>query len=131
MDVTKEDEVVSVTRSVVDQFGSLTLLVNNAGITGANKPTDELTSEEWDQLMNVNVKGVFLCTKHALRHILPGKKGSIINLSSIYGLIGAANIPAYHASKGAVRLVAKTDAMIDASKGIRVNSVHPGLSGRP
>lgn len=105
--------------------------MNNAGIAGTNKPTHELTQEEWDQVQNVNVKGVFLCTKHALPQMFELGKGSIINLSSIYGLVSAPDVPPYHASKGAVRLMTKTDALLYASKKIRVNSIHPGFIWTP
>ena len=76
--------------------------------------------------MNINVKGVFFCTKHTIPSMMAAGKGSIVNLSSIYGLVGAADVPPYHASKGAVRLMSKTDAMLYAPHKIRVNSVHPG-----
>jgi len=79
----------------------------------------------------VNVKGVFFCTKHAIPHLKKAGGGSIINLSSIYGLVGAPDAPPYHASKGAVRLMSKTDAMIYAPDRIRVNSVHPGYIWTP
>ena len=124
-----EDNVADVTQKVAAKFGSISVLVNNAGIAGVNKPTHEVTSEEWDHLMSINVKGVFFCTKHVLPQMLAAGKGSIVNLSSIYGLVGAPDLPAYHASKGAVRLMTKTDAMFYAKKGIRVNSVHPGFIG--
>ena len=107
------------------------MLVNNAGIAGANKPTHEITEAEWDRVQAVNVKGVFFCTKHAIPHLKRAGGGSIINLSSIYGLIGAPDSPPYHASKGAVRLMSKTDAMIYAADQIRVNSVHPGFIWTP
>jgi len=79
----------------------------------------------------VNVKGVFFCIKHAIPHLRRAGGGSIINLSSIYGLVGAPDVPPYHASKGAVSLMTKTDAMIYASDGIRVNSIHPGFIWTP
>ena len=129
LDVTSEWSVADVVQSVTTKFGPISVLVNNAGIAGVNKPTHEVTSEEWDHLMAVNVKGVFFCTKHVVPRMLKAGKGSIVNLSSIYGLVGAADLPAYHASKGAVRLMTKTDAMFYAKKGIRVNSVHPGFIG--
>lgn len=129
LDVTSEWNVADVVQGVTSKFGSISVLVNNAGIAGVNKPTHEVTSEEWDHLMAVNVKGVFFCTKHVVPKMLKTGKGSIVNLSSIYGLVGAADLPAYHASKGAVRLMTKTDAMYYAKKGIRVNSVHPGFIG--
>jgi NAD(P)-dependent dehydrogenase (short-subunit alcohol dehydrogenase family) len=105
--------------------------VNNAGISGPNKPTHELTESEWDQVQAVNVKGVFFCVKHAVPHLKKAGGGSIINLSSIYGIIGAPDVPPYHASKGAVRLMSKTDALIYAPDKIRVNSVHPGFIWTP
>ncbi|WP_273203394.1 SDR family NAD(P)-dependent oxidoreductase [Marinobacter subterrani] len=130
-DVSKEQEVKQVLDQVADTFGSLTVLVNNAGIAGPNKPTHELTEDEWDRVQNVNVKGVFFCTKHAIPHMKKGRVGSIINLSSIYGLVGAPDVPPYHASKGAVRMMTKTDAMVYATENIRVNSIHPGFIWTP
>ncbi|MDL0429509.1 glucose 1-dehydrogenase [Marinobacter sp. TBZ242] len=130
-DVTSEQEVKQTLDKVAETFGGLTVLVNNAGIAGANKPTHELTEEEWDLVQNVNVKGVFFCTKHAIPHMKKAGVGSIINLSSIYGLISAPDIPPYHASKGAVRLMSKTDALLYATENIRVNSIHPGFIWTP
>ncbi len=131
LDVTNEQEVKDVYATVVKDFGGLDGSVNNAGIAGVDKPTHELTESEWDVVMNVNVKGVFFCTKHAVPHMKETGGGSIINLSSIYGLVGAGDIPHYHASKGAVRLMAKNDALIYANDKIRVNSVHPGFIWTP
>lgn len=131
LDVTNEKEVEKVYGNVVKEFGKLDATVNNAGISGTDKPTDELTENEWDSVMNVNAKGVFFCTKHAIPHMRKSGGGSIINLSSIYGLIGAGDIPHYHASKGAVRLMSKNDALIYAKDNIRVNSVHPGFIWTP
>ncbi len=131
LDVASEDEVKKIYAEVVETFGKLDATVNNAGIAGADKPTHELTEAEWDAVMNVNVKGVFFCTKHAIPYMQKAGKGSIVNLSSIYGMIGAGDIPPYHASKGAVRLMSKNDALIYAKDGIRVNSVHPGFIWTP
>jgi NAD(P)-dependent dehydrogenase (short-subunit alcohol dehydrogenase family) len=131
LDVSHEAEVDRVFEDVLQAFGQLDVLVNNAGISGTTKPTHEVTEAEWDHLMAVNVKGVFFCTKHALPYMLAKGRGSIINLSSIYGLVGAPDVPPYHASKGAVREMTKTDAMIYAKRGIRVNSVHPGFIWTP
>ena len=116
---------------VVEKFGCLDVLVNNAGISGTNKPTHEITEAEWDQVMGVNVKGLFFCTKHALVAMRQTGGGSIINLSSIYGIVGAPDLPVYHASKGAVGLMTKTDALLYAKDKIRVNSVHPGFIWTP
>ena len=102
MDVSDEDEVKRVFDEVADAFGGIDVLVNNAGISGPDKPTHEITEAEWDEVMAVNEKGVFFCTKHAIPYMQEAGGGSIINLSSIYGLISAPDIPPYHASKGAV-----------------------------
>ncbi|HEV2540123.1 MAG TPA: glucose 1-dehydrogenase [Frateuria sp.] len=130
-DVASEIEVTHAIDEVASLFGRLDVLVNNAGIAGPDKPTHELTEEEWDSVQAVNVKGVFFCTKHAIPHMRRAGGGSIVNLSSIYGLVGAADVPPYHASKGAVRLMSKTDALLYARDGIRVNSVHPGFIWTP
>ena len=130
-EVQKEDEVARVIGEVAADFGRIDILVNNAGVAGADKPTHELTEAEWDWVQSINVKGVFFCTKHAIPHLRRAGGGSIINLSSIYGLVGAPDVPPYHASKGAVRLMTKTDALIYAPDRIRVNSIHPGFIWTP
>lgn len=131
LDVTDEGAVRRVFTEAVDRFGKLDVLVNNAGIAGESKPTDEISAEEWDKVIAVNVRGVFLCTKYAIGPMRRAGGGSIVNLSSIYGLVGAPDVPPYHASKGAVRLMSKTDALLYAKEGIRVNSVHPGFIWTP
>jgi NAD(P)-dependent dehydrogenase (short-subunit alcohol dehydrogenase family) len=127
LDVTKEQQIKSVFAEAAKLFGKINVLVNNAGIAGVSKPIDQITEAEWDAVQAVNVKGVFLCTKHVIPYMRQAKGGSIINLSSIYGLVGAQDVPPYHASKGAVRLMSKTDALFYAAEGIRVNSVHPSF----
>jgi NAD(P)-dependent dehydrogenase (short-subunit alcohol dehydrogenase family) len=131
VDVSSETAVAAAIDEVASYFGSIDVLVNNAGIAGVNKPTHEITEEEWDRVQSVNVKGVFFATKHAIPHLRSAGGGSIVNLSSIYGLVGAPDVPPYHASKGAVRLMTKSDALIYASDRIRVNSVHPGFIWTP
>lgn len=131
LDVSREEEVEKVFSEVYERFGKIDVLVNNAGISGVNKPTHEITLEEWQKVIAVNVNGVFLCTKHTIPYMRNNGGGSIINLSSIYGIIGADDIPPYHASKGAVRIMTKTDAIHYAGEGIRVNSVHPGFIWTP
>ncbi len=131
VDVTSERNVQTAIDQVATLHGALHVLVNNAGIAGSTKLTHEITEAEWDRVQAVNVKGVLFCAKHAIPHMKAAGGGSIVNLSSIYGLIGAADIPAYHASKGAVRLMSKTDAMVYAPDRIRVNSVHPGFIWTP
>lgn len=127
VDVADERQVASAIDAAAAHFGALHVLVNNAGISGANRPTHEISEAEWDRVQAVNVKGVFFCIKHAITHLRRAGGGSIINLSSIYGLVGAPDVPPYHAAKGAVTLMSKTDAMLYAGDGIRVNSVHPGF----
>jgi len=130
-DVARESQVAAVFAAVSQRFGGLDILVNNAGVSGTSKPTHEVTEAEWDFVQSINVKGVFFCTKHAIAHLRKAGKGSIINLSSIYGLVGAPDVPPYHASKGAVRLMTKTDALLYAPDRIRVNSIHPGFIWTP
>ncbi|WP_404362798.1 SDR family NAD(P)-dependent oxidoreductase [Marinobacter sp.] len=130
-DVSVEDDVAKTVAAVVEEFGHLDVMLNNAGIAGTNKPTHEITEEEWDKVQAINVKGVFFCTKHAIAPMRKAGGGSIINLSSIYGLVSAPDLPAYHASKGAVSLMTKTDALLYASDKIRVNSIHPGFIWTP
>ena len=131
LNVSEEREVASIFADIVGRFGRLDVLVNNAGISGVSKPTDQVTEAEWDRVMAVNVKGVFFCTKHAVPYLKRAGGGSIVNLSSIYGIIGAPDVPPYHASKGAVRMMTKTDALFYAGNRIRVNSIHPGFIWTP
>jgi NAD(P)-dependent dehydrogenase (short-subunit alcohol dehydrogenase family) len=131
LDTSAEENIRQVFSELKERLGGFHVLVNNAGISGTNKPTHEIEAEAWDQVIRVNVKGVFLCTKHAVPYMQEEAGGSIINLSSIYGLVGAPDLPAYHASKGAVRLMTKTDALLYAADNIRVNSIHPGYIWTP
>jgi NAD(P)-dependent dehydrogenase (short-subunit alcohol dehydrogenase family) len=131
LDVSNEKEVQKTFADINNKFGKIDVLVNNAGIAGVSKPTNEITEEEWDKVMAVNVKGVFFCTKHVIPYMKKAGEGSIINLSSIYGIVSAPDVPPYHASKGAVRIMTKTDAFLYAKDKIRVNSVHPGFIWTP
>ena len=131
MNTAHEADVERTFTAIASALGHIDVLVNNAGIAGANKPTDQLSEAEWDAVMNVNAKGVFFCTKHVIAHMRKAGGGSIVNLSSIYGLVGAPDNPPYHASKGAVRLMTKTDALLYAADAIRVNSIHPGFIWTP
>jgi NAD(P)-dependent dehydrogenase (short-subunit alcohol dehydrogenase family) len=131
LDVSDPAEVQEVVEAVVEEFGSLDVLVNNAGIAGPNRPTDEISDEDWRRVIDVNLNGVFYCTRAALAPMKRSGRGSIINISSIYGIVGAPDLPPYHAAKGAVRLMTKTDALLFAEHGIRVNSVHPGYVWTP
>ncbi|MGO6694397.1 SDR family NAD(P)-dependent oxidoreductase [Rhizobium johnstonii] len=131
VDVSKEDEVAPAIEQVLKAWGKLDILVNNAAVTGVNKLAHDVTVDEWDRIFAINVRGVFLCTKHAVKPMMAAKRGSIVNFSSIYGLIGNDDLPPYHATKGAVLAMTKTDAICYAPFGIRINAVHPGSTKTP
>lgn len=131
LDVTNETQIKRIFSEINERFGPIDGLVNNAGISGADKATDEVTKEEWEEVMDINVTGVFLCTKYVIPYMRQNGGGSIVNLSSIYGIVGNQDLPPYHASKGAVRVMTKNDALFYAEDGIRVNSVHPGFIWTP
>jgi cyclopentanol dehydrogenase len=129
-DVTSEDSWNSAVQAAVSSFGKLDILVNNAGVSHRTG-VEETSSEAWDKVMDVNVKGVFLGTKAAIPEMRKAGGGSIINISSIYGLVGSGTSAAYHASKGAVRIFNKSTSIQYASENIRANSVHPGFVDSP
>jgi NAD(P)-dependent dehydrogenase (short-subunit alcohol dehydrogenase family) len=116
----------------LERYGKLDVVVNNAGVALA-RDVEHTTLEEWRWLMSINLDGVFLGTKHAIAAMKEHRSGSIINLSSIEGLIGDPTLAAYNASKGGVRLLTKSAALYCAKAGynIRVNSVHPGYIWTP
>ena len=130
LDVTDEEQWKKLVDDIVREFGHLDILVNNAGI-GTFEDVEQETRAGWDKVIAVNQTGVWLGMKHAI----PAMKkngGSIVNVSSIFGAVGGfgASI-AYHASKGAVRLMTKNVAIRYAKEGIRVNSMHPGFIDTP
>lgn len=125
LDVSNEDQVAEVVDGAAETFGGLDVLVNCAGIIGVDKPTHELSEAEWDALFAVDVKGVFFATKHAIPHMKRRGGGSIVNFSSIYGLVGNDEFTAYHVAKGAVTMQTRQDAATYGKDNIRVNSVHP------
>ena len=130
LDVTSESNWQDAVAATVSRFGKLDILVNNAGIFPLG--TVEDTSEDlWDRVMAINAKGVFMGTKHAIPEMRKAGGGSIINISSIAGLIGSRGAAAYGASKGAVRIFTKSTAIQYAADGIRANSVHPGIIETP
>ena len=130
LDVTSESNWQDAVAVTVSRFGKLDILVNNAGIFPLG--TVEDTSEDlWDRVMAINAKGVFMGTKHAIPEMRKTGGGSIINISSIAGLIGSRGAVAYGASKGAVRIFTKSTAIQYAADGIRANSVHPGIIETP
>ena len=126
LDVTDEDSWSAAIQTAVSSYGKVDILVNNAGIVSWNAG-DDATVEEWDSVMDVNAKGVFLGTRAVIPEMRKAGGGSIINISSISGIVGQENIhPGYNASKGAVRILTKSTAIQNAKDGIRCNSIHPG-----
>ena len=132
LDVTKEDQWIYALEEADAAMGGLSVLVNNAGISrGGN--IEQLSFDDWKLVMSVNVDSVFLGTKHALKYLRQNQPGSIINISSIAGLIAAHNSPAYNASKAAVWLLSKGIALHCAKQGldVRSNSIHPTFIDTP
>src|SRR5499427_5280747 len=126
LDVTRDADWVEAVGTAVTRYGKLDILVNNAGIV-LWKRLEETSEAEWEHLMAVNAKGVFLGTKHAIPAMRRAGGGSIVNISSTAGLVGSpSGSAAYTASKGAVRLFTKVTAIQHAQDNIRCNSVHPG-----
>jgi 3-oxoacyl-[acyl-carrier protein] reductase len=125
-DVTKSAEVNNMVKAALEQFGKVDILVNNAGIISPQKPFVETTEEEWDRDIDVNLKGVAICTKAVLSQMISRKSGKIINISSSGGKIGVANGALYCAAKAAVMVFTRSLAREVAPLGINVNSVAPG-----
>ena len=127
LDVTSEADWQKAVQTATGRYGKLDILINNAGIVIPRVPIDERTAEEWDRVMAVNAKGVFLGTKHAIPAMRRAGGGSIVNISSVAGIGQSLHQePAYAASKGAIRIFSKVTASQHAKDRIRCNSVHPG-----
>ncbi len=135
LDVTSSADWQRAVETAESMYGRLDVLVNNAGVTvrsNTMESLDEVTEEEWDRVMGINAKGVFLGTKYAVPAMRRAGGGSIVNISSIAGLLGVfTRSYAYSASKGAVRTFTKVTAIQHAKEGIRANSVHPGMIDTP
>lgn len=126
-DITNEDEVAQAFDTLAQKLGPFDILVNCAAIAGSGRPTHLVTAEDFDRVFAVNVKGAFLCSRAFIRNRLAlNEPGVIVNVSSINGVIGNADIPLYHAAKAAMQLLSKSDAVTYADRGIRVNCVLPG-----
>jgi NAD(P)-dependent dehydrogenase (short-subunit alcohol dehydrogenase family) len=138
LDISSENEVERVFAEIYQTFGQLNILVNNAGVAGrlqndgkphnprSMKLTHEISAEDWDYVMNTNVKGTFFCVKHGVPYIMKSGPGSVINVSSIMGIMAGPS-QVYNTSKAAIRHMTKNDAVLYAKNKIRFNSVHPGF----
>lgn len=124
-DVSKRDEVEAMFEYCLKEFGDLDILINNAGVAKGMLFTD-VTDEDWDNLMNVNLKGVYLCTQTALKHMISEKKGKIINISSIWGIAGGSFEVHYSASKAGIIGLTKALAKEVGPSNIQVNCIAPG-----
>jgi NAD(P)-dependent dehydrogenase (short-subunit alcohol dehydrogenase family) len=132
LDVASEADWVAVVQATVAEFGGLDILVNNAGVHGEREPIEDVTVEAWERSISILQTGVFLGMKCAAPALRRSPHGSVINISSIFGASGGfGGSPAYHAAKGAVRVLTKTTALHWADAGIRVNSIHPGFIATP
>ena len=130
-DVSNEDEVVSMVRETIAGLGGLDVLVNNAGIQ-LSRPSEELSSDDFDKVLAVNLRGAFLCAREAIRHFLgEGKQGSIVNVSSVHQLIPKPDYLGYSVSKGGMQNLTRTLALEYAGRGIRVNGIGPGATITP
>ncbi len=125
-DVSNAEDVDAMVKKVLDTFGRIDILVNNAGVTRDNLML-RMKDEEWDLVININLKGVFVCTRSVVRHMAKARKGNIINIASVVGQMGNAGQANYTASKGGVIALTKTTAREFAGRNVRVNAVAPGF----
>ena len=130
-DVARADEVDRAFAEVVDRFGGVDILVNNAGIVGTDTPVRDLEEADWNRVLDINLKGTFLCSRAAVRHMIPKKAGVIVSLASISGKEGNANMAPYSVSKAGVICFTKALAKEVLTDGIRVNCVAPALIDTP
>ena len=126
-DVSKRDDVERMVQRVIDEFGRIDILVSNAGVAAVATPLWEITEEQWDTIIDVNLKGTFLCCKYVLPHMIKQQSGKVINIGSIWGREGGVGAGPYSASKGGVHNLTHSLAKDCAPYNINVNAVAPGV----
>ncbi|MFE5563398.1 SDR family NAD(P)-dependent oxidoreductase [Amycolatopsis japonica] len=131
LDVSLLDDWARLAEEILTEHGGVDVLVNNAGVVGSYDSVTDVEIDHWHEIIAVNQHGVFYGMRSAIPLMRRRGSGSIVNISSIWGLVGAAGVAAYQASKGAVTLMTKNAAVTYAPEGIRVNSIHPGLITTP
>lgn len=129
-DISKAKEVETLVSKTMDHFGALHFACNNAGIEGASGATADYSPEQWDRVLNINLRGQWLCMKYEIAAMLD-QGGSIVNVSSILGSVGFENAPAYTAAKHGLNGLTKAAALEYSAQGIRINAVSPGFIETP